>query len=373
MFLQIQKIITQIKPFELSQKDQLAILWSDLEKRANCSVFLSWQWISNWLSLVSKQMFVVEAYQGSKIVGLGIMVEQQRKAFGLLPIKQWYLHRTGIEQQDQIWTEYNDFLLDQQIADEVRDKMVSAINCYDKSVQEFVIGLSSNRVTSCFEKHFKHSAEQMTAQGYSVDFSEIKDSYLETVPSKNTRSQIKRSDKLLSQMGILTFDVVTDKNQVKALFSEISKLHIVRWQNTREGSGFTNELFKIFHQRFINGGDSTVQISVLSLDNKALGYLVNFVYNDRVYFYLSALTTSANNKIKIGLSLHSKAIQYYLSLKLKTYDFLGGEARYKQSLSNSQYVLSMKSFNRNSYILIIESAFKIIKSNCKLLLLKYTD
>jgi hypothetical protein len=112
---------------------------------------------------------------------------------------------------------------------------------------------------------------------------------------------------------------------------------------------------------------------VLSLDDRALGYLVNFVYKDSVYFYLSALTTLNNNKIKIGLSLHSRAIQYYLRSNIKVYDFLGGEARYKESLSNSKYALSMKSFNRKSYVLIIESTLKRIKFKIKLLLLKYTN
>ena len=371
--MHISEINTHIKPFDLSKKEELGSLWRILQQRADCTFFLSWQWISNWLALVTSQMFVIEAYRDNNIVGLGVFVEQERKVFGFIPIKQWYLHRTGIEQQDQIWVEYNDFLLDSQIADEVRNQMINAISCYDHTVQEFVIGLSADKVISCFNKYFDHSRELITTQGYLIDLSSVKENYLDCIPSKNTRSQIKRSDKLLNQQDRIKFDVVTDKDDIKVLLTEIAELHIKRWQNTIEGSGFTNDLFMAFHQKLANDGNSIVQISVLSLDNKSLGYLLNFVYNDRVYFYLSALTTSPNNKIKIGLSLHSKAIQYYLRLNIKTYDFLGGEARYKKSLSNSNYVLSMKTFNRKSFILIIESMLKRIKFKFKLLLLKYTN
>lgn len=370
--MSIQEITTRIKPFDSLTKVALATQWQNLEKRADCSVFLSWLWIEPWLEQMVGNLFIIEAYQNKQVVGLGVFVEKKKKVFGLFPIKQWHLHRSGNAQQDQIWIEYNDFLLASNIADKVRTIMVKALYSHNNQFQEIVIGLSSAKVLNCFHQYFSQSNILIESLGYVVDLSAIEKSYLHEVPSKNARSQINRSNKALSQLGDLAFKVVIHKDEIMALYKDIAKIHIERWENTDEGSGFSNREFIAFHQQLIkNDAANTVQISVLLLNNSPIGYLVNFIYNRRVYFYLSALITFNNNKIKVGLTLHEKAINYYVQQGMMSYDFLGGKARYKDSLSNSQYSLDIKSFYRNSFVLTTEKRLKTIKSRFKLLLSKY--
>ena len=365
------KMTVSIKPFCLAEKEFVAIKWQALEQKANCSVFLSWLWIGNWLDLVTDKLFLIECHQGENVVGLGFFVEKTRKIFGVIPVKQWWLHKTGNTEQDQIWTEHNDFLLAEDTADVVRLAMVEALYNYDNQKKEIVVGLSSDKVLQCFYQHFSQSNSLVKTLGYVTDFSYIKTSYQHEVLSKNTRAQINRSNKILNQLGNLAFNVVTEKAEVNALYKDIARIHIERWGNTKEGSGFSNKVFTTFHQQLVNNdAASTVQIAVLLLNNSPIGYLVNFVYKQKVYFYLSALTTFSNSKIKVGLTLHEKAISYYASQGMKSYDFLGGEARYKRSLSNQSYKLSMYSFYKNNLLLMVESKLKHVKVQIKLWLLK---
>jgi len=361
-----KNIIIKINPFCLSEKKRLALIWQDLENRSNATIFLSWLWIGRWLELVTNRMFLIEAYQNEKIVGLGVFVEKERKVFGLFPIKQWFLHRTGNIKQDQIWIEYNDFLLVKDAEDSVRLAMVKALSQHDHKIKEFVIGLSSEKVLNCFNLCFVHSSLLIKSLGYLANISHIKNSYLQDIPSKNTRSQIKRSEKSLRQLGDLTFSVITDKNKINSLYADIARIHIERWGESCEGSGFSNELFTTFHHQLINEEASFVQIAVLSLSNKDIGYLVNFVYQQKVYFYLSALKTFDDNKVKVGLTLHEKAIDYYAKQGIHAYDFLAGEARYKQSLSNQCYELLMIRFYKRNWILIIEHQLKKLKNRIKM-------
>jgi len=355
-----------------SENPAMAKKWQALEKKSNNSVFLSWDWIESWLNLVKDRLFVVECYQGSKTVGLAFFVEKTRKVFGLFPIKQWHLHRTGHQQQDQIWIEYNDFLLAKDIEDNARLSMIEALSKFDHSLKEIVIGLSSEKVLNCFKFNSFISDKLIQSSGYEVVLSDIKKSYLQDVLSKNTRSQINRSNKLLSQLGNLEFNIFTEKNEINLLYKAIAKVHIERWSNTKEGSGFSNETFIAFHNQLV-GNANVVEVAVLSLNNKAIGYLVNFIYKKKVYFYLSALTKFDNNKIKVGLTLHEKAIDYYAKQGMTSYDFLGGEARYKQSLSNKCYELLMVRFYKNSWLLIIENYLKEIKAILKFKLSKHQD
>ncbi len=367
-------IKTIITFFDFSQRESVEKKWRSLEQQSNANIFLSWMWIGNWLDLVSEQasskLFLVEANQNNQVVGLGFFVEKTRKVFGCIPIKQFWLHRTGVAQQDQIWIEYNDFLLAESIAVKVRASIIEALYNYDNSLKEIVIGLSCEKVLNCFHQRFSLSSKLMRSTGYEIDFSSIENSYSQEVLSKNTRSQINRSNKILNQIGDVSFKVVTEINEIKSLYKHIAKIHIERWDNTKEGSGFSNESFLTFHQQLLENAN-TVQVAVLLLNNNPIGYLVNFIYKQRVYFYLSALTTFSNNKIKVGLTLHEKAIDYYAKQGMKSYDFLGGEARYKQSMSNTKYTLAMTSFSRNSKLLATEKALKNIKCEFKLLLSKY--
>jgi CelD/BcsL family acetyltransferase involved in cellulose biosynthesis len=250
--------------------------------------------------------------------------------------------------------------------------MVEALFNHSNKLQEVIIGLSSRKVQDDFHRYFSESSILIQSLGYEVNLSAIEKNYLQEVLSKNTRSQINRSNKILNELGDLVFRVVTDKNEIKYLYKDIAKIHIERWGNTAEGSGFTNDEFLTFHQQLLDKSDkNTVQIAVLSLNNSPIGYLVNFVYKQKAYFYLSALTSFDNNKIKVGLTLHEKTISYYREQGLKSYDFLAGEARYKDSLSSSQYTLSMNSFYRKSFVLIVERVLKEVKLKFNLLLSKY--
>ncbi|MCP4988804.1 MAG: GNAT family N-acetyltransferase [Colwellia sp.] len=365
-----------IEPFNSSNKADIASKWQYLEYNSNCSVFLSWQWIGNWLDLVTDKVFLVEAYREDEIVGLGFFVEKTRKVFRCFSIKQWWLHRTGIQQQDQIWLEYNDFLLNEACSVAVRGKMIKAIADFDQSVKEVIIGLSASERIESFTRSFTKfnflSASIVKAKGYLAALSCSKEDYLRNTLSKNTRGQVSRSKKLLQSQGALTFKVVSEPEKLVELYPKIASIHIDKWQTTNEGSGFSNSVFESFHKSIaLHNTNEIVQVAVLMLNEEELGYLVNFVYNNKVYFYLSALQQSPDNKIKIGLTLHSEAIRYYAEKGIESYDFLGGDARYKQSLSNQKYGLEIKCFYRSGFLLRFEYQLKNLKMSAIQMFSKY--
>jgi CelD/BcsL family acetyltransferase involved in cellulose biosynthesis len=366
------KIITTIKLFNPIEKDLVATKWQALEKKSDNSVFLSWLWVANWLDLVTNKLFIVECQKDEKLVGLAFIVEKERKVFGLFSIKQWHLHRTGNAQQDQIWIEHNDFLLDSCVSDLVRKEMIDSICSFDLSLQEVIIGLSTDDIlknfTSCFYRSFSHITTLIKTRAYSVEkqTDNAKEKYIHEVLSKNTRSQLARSEKLLNKLGEIDFSVITQTDEIKILIKSIAKIHIEKWGHTAEGSGFTNIIFNNFHDAMIiDDENNVVQIAILSLNKEPIGYLLNYVYKDQVCFYLSALTTFDDNKIKVGLTLHSKAIQYYIDQGIYSYDFLGGDARYKSSMSNKQYNLAMHCYQRKNLLLRLENQIKHYKAILK--------
>ena len=166
---------------------------------------MSWLWIGNWLDLVTGKIFFVECYQNEQVVALAFFVEKKRKALGFYPVKQWWLHRTGLDHQDQIWIEYNDILIDSSLTINIRCHIAQAISDYDSGVKELVFGLSNPVIVSQLrqgQQNFNQSRNIVSENGYLVDFTKLKNSYENEVLSKNSRAQLKRSKKLLNQQKV---------------------------------------------------------------------------------------------------------------------------------------------------------------------------
>lgn len=357
-----------------TQYEALGHKWKILEADSDCSFFLSWAWIEAWLEHMTENVIVIEAKYNKKTVGLSLWVESSRKVLGLFTIKQANLHRTNDVNKDQVWIEYNDFLLDKAVADDVRNAMINFIKQECLEWQEINIGLSLPHVIQSFEHYFSNSYKVISSLGYRVKYENntskstlvTYSNYRQNILSKNTRQQVNRSEKLLKELGTLKFATVSKPEDVSHYLSRISELHISKWGHTAEGSGFENPYFVNFIRQLIL--DSTVpmvEVAILFLDEKPIGYLLNFIYENRVNFYLSAIETGFNPKIKIGMLLHTMSIEYYETKGLDFYDLLAGDARYKQSLSNNKYKMCLMRFINGCNLIVWENRIRNWKNKLK--------
>lgn len=352
--------LTSIEPEVFAQK------WQTLESEADAHFFLSWQWISVWINTHGLPITVIEAQIEQKTLGLSLWVEKTRYILGFYPIKQAWLHRTGEPKKDQMWIEYNDILLAQSHQNEVRSAMLEYIKQGHLGWQEFIIGLSDADTIEEYQAHFPTGYTAIASQGYKVDLDALTRPYKQAVLSRNTRSQINRSYKLLQLQGEVSFKVLTDHEEILACWPHVAKLHKTRWQDSPEGSGFNNRYFEDFHRELLNlvaksEKSDAIQLGVLLLNNEPIGYLVNYLYANKVYFYLSALETGFAGKIKLGMLLHTLAIEHYQALNIAQYDFLAGDARYKQSLSDKIYMQKLEHFFVKGLMLSIEHKLRLLK------------
>lgn len=335
--------------------------WQKLEQVSDNTIFLSWLWIKAWLSVVDDKVTVIEAIQNEQTVGLSLWVERTRKVLGC-SIKQAWLHRTGETAKDQMWIEYNDFLLAKESKLEIRNAMLAFIKQSHLGWQEIIIGLSEFQILKQINAHFSDSYNAVESTGYKVNLTQIKHSYRDEVLSKNTRAHIKRTTKLLNEIGDVTFSVCSDLDAIQGYLPEMAHLHKKRWESSADGSGFNNPSFVNFHRELLQSSSDNVHLCILCLNKKPIGYLYNYCYGSHVSFYLSALASGFSAKIKLGMLLQVLAIEFYQGKNIKSYDFLAGEAQYKASLTNEAYTLALSCFKVNSVILQIENYLRRIKN-----------
>ncbi|MCF2947739.1 GNAT family N-acetyltransferase [Paraglaciecola aquimarina] len=355
-----------VSHYTLQDKSLLASKWTKLFIGSPNSVFLDWNWISAWLNSIPSTPIVIEAKINEQSVGLGLLCSNTKRIlFNTFEIKQLWLHKYGDDEIDQTWIEHNDFLLDSSYEDATREAILSYIKTQFGRWHEFYLGMSQTSIQKKFEDVLGSPRTLVSSADFSVNLEEMHDvnDYLSSL-SKNTRSQINRSKKLLAQLGTVTLARAKTTQDKQVYFKKLSQLHQQKWRHTDLGSGFDNPVFVNFHKALIldDINNSYTNIFALELNGDALALVYLLKTNHGWYFYLSGIQTHPDNKIKIGLLTHTLVIEQAIIHGVKKYSFLAGDARYKQSMSNiSEEYQSLVCFSKSSGLLKLIEKLRQIK------------
>ena len=157
--------------------------------------------------------------------------------------------------------------------------------------------------------------------------------------SRNTRHQLRRSNRLYEASGPLTLQRADTVETALDYLSKLIMLHDITWKARGKAGAFATPAVRRFHHALIARGVPGGEVDLLRVTAGPvlIGYLMNFSHNGQVSAYQSGFNYSAaNSHQKPGLTCHYLAIEAYRAAGAVTYDFLAGADRYKLSLSNAQ-------------------------------------
>lgn len=362
----VASLVYSIKCEPLIDMDVLRSEWVSLEEKADNQFFLSWSWVGTWLHTYKPVADIMRAYCDGELVGLAVLVKSTESRFGLLKSTALHLHQTGEPKEDQIWIEYNGFLMDARHECEATKACLNFLITYYKGWDEMIVGAIAEQDAQLYTQISKLTRHELwEAPCYGVDLAAIRKEekpYLQTI-SSNTRYQIRRSLKQYRQQGTLIIERVNDKSEAISFLNELAPSHKLRWGGGVGESGFANPKFIDFHKNLIDRSWSSGHIDGwrLLLDGVPLAYFYNFIYQNRVYFYLSGIEKNNKASLKPGLVGHSLCIQQYIEEGYEFYDFMGGGERYKKSLANKHQHLYKISLQKNRLIFKLKQVGRKIK------------
>jgi CelD/BcsL family acetyltransferase involved in cellulose biosynthesis len=354
------------------EPDALAGEWRDLEQWAGNTVFLSWQWIGVWLSVFKPEARLLRVRHGNRIVGLGVVARSVERRHGLLFSRCLYLHQTGRESEDQIWIEYNGFLSGRGYESAVAVACLEYLKTRELDWDEFVIGAADeNYVQSLSKAAGLFSHVRWEAPCFGIDLSSLRcseQSYLDSL-SGNSRHQIRRSLRLYEQIGEVQLERPKTLEEAELVWESIAPYHLARWGDKTGESGFANPDFVRFHQSFIrtNWKIGGVDLIVLKAGDEVIAIFYNFLYRNRVYFYLAGIRSESDNRLKPGMLGHALCVEDYLDRGFDFYDFMGGEERYKRQLGVRHQYLVRAGLQRNRLKLRAERAARTVKNRWELM------
>lgn len=341
---------------------RLESAWCELERISDASFFLSWSWVSRWAITIDSHLYLCSVYLGEKLVGLGLFVSNNTKRHRVLAVKQLRLHSTGIEDHDQIWPEYNGMLIAGGFEGQVYGGLIAFLEQQNPEWDELVIGPIERSVVGKIEFSSTTPLKYWEAPTYSINLRQLKAKQLKYLDSlsRNTRQQIRRSIRHYQSQGELKLIKAETTKEAMGFFDAIGHTHKRRWGSE---SGFHNSYFVEFHHGLIEKSfaNGSVDLVKLQVNDDVIGYLYNFIYRNKVLFYLSGLDCMVENRFKPGLVLHSMCIQSYMDNGVDEYDFLGGKAQYKKSLGSEADKLSIIYYQKQVTKLRIESRLRSLK------------
>jgi CelD/BcsL family acetyltransferase involved in cellulose biosynthesis len=202
---------------------------------------------------------------------------------------------------------------------------------------------------------------------YLVDLEKIRTSfggnYLAS-RSSNTRAQLRKAlRKAEQELGKVELRVAQSNIEAQDWLNELAGLHQTRWNTNGKRDGFAIPMFRDFQnglvQRCFEAG--TLQMLKLVAGEKPLAYLYNFVFKGQVLFYMSGVDYDGTEQYKPGMLAHWFAIEHNLVTGAKTYDFLAGTNRYKESLCTDRAVRVCIVLRRPTLLFRLENGLRQLK------------
>ncbi len=156
--------------------------------------------------------------------------------------------------------------------------------------------------------------------------------------SRNTRHQLRRSNRLYAAQGELAIRRADTVDEGVAYLAKMIELHDITWKARGKKGAFATASVRRFYHKLIEAGVPLGEVDLLRVTagDSVVGYLMNFNHNGTVSAYQSGFDyAAAKPQQKPGLTSHYLAIEAYRARGVAIYDFLAGADRYKLSLANS--------------------------------------
>ncbi len=334
-----------VKFHELTDSEAIHQHWLDLQERSECSYFQSWGWISSWLNQVvdDMQIMVLQIWSGQLLIGMGLFVPANVKRRLVIQSKALFLNEYPFGDKNMV-IEYNGML---------------AANGFEHNVYEQLVQYFNNELKKCDELNFDGITEEVAftyldqKSGSSIKFEILEEStswqvelsgnhttldqYLLAL-SRNRRGQIRRSIRLYEELGPVNLQVAETFDEAMEYFKAMEILHTKHWQMKDKSGVFARHVWKKFHSDLIlkRFNDGEIQLLKLTCADKAIGYLYNFIWRNKVYVLQTGFEQPLDSRFMPGYITHAFSIVHNRNLGMTEYDFLHGDDLYKKILSNKQ-------------------------------------
>ncbi len=356
-------MIARGKLLALDQCPSLGEEWRALEALANGSPFTSWSWVSTWLRHLPQRYLptVFRCHDARGVMALALLVDApERGARRLLGARSIHLQETGDLELDELTIEYAGVLARPGFERLAYALLFEALDTHDRNWRRLRISASADAaaISASLPAPLCARSAHASASCF-VDLAELRASgrdYLESL-GRSTRSGLRQTRRHYQKLGALRIDDAADVGETLEWLDELGRLHGAYWRSRGKEGSFARPFFDTFHRDFVarRGGGCSARLLRVSAGTKVVGYLYLLMWRRRAYVYNTGLDYNVlGAHDRPGFLIHLLAIERCLAEGLDEYDFLAGEADYKQQMATHARRLQWVDVRRDDWRLAAE-------------------
>lgn len=327
--------------------------WDDLLARAgNECVFLTWEWVKNWLDVFGegKQVHIVLAYSPDNVlVAMAPMMVRRVSRFGI-SLKRLEFLGSGHE----VTPDHLGLVA----LDAYKRRFEHEFFRYLTHAGGWDVALLRDmgedagfieRAADYLDGSYTWTLKANGVCPY-IELPRTWEEYLATL-SPNNRYNIGRKERAIAKKNPAEFELWRDAGTLSQGMGALQELHRQRMSDKKREGASLEEDFWCFHQRIAHEFHEKgwLLLGVLRMNGRIIACQYAFNYKGRVSFYQSGIDRSFN-KYSPGLLSTAHMIRESINAGAFEYDFLRGSEAYKFHWAKAQ--------RRNTEIIIWNNTVK---------------
>lgn len=279
---------------------------------------------------------------GREMIGLLLLVARRSLYRRILPMQRLEILASGEDEADEIYSEYLGPIAIKGREEEVATVLVRHLDDTRESWHEIVLQALDEQsqvvraLGPAFHARGLACESQVTAKCPFITLPKRWDDYLAALSSDN-RYMVRRSLRDFERWAGKSWKVEVarshaDLTRGKAI---LQRLHEHRWKSGGLEGAFASSLFSRFHDlvmpELLSRGELDLRWLVVNGEPIAASYCV--VHDNRLYYVQGGRATDVPKGVRPGIVLHLHTIRAAIEAGRLEYDFLGGDARYKDQLA----------------------------------------
>ncbi len=326
--LTVEKITTR------EEFHRLGPVWnSALERSAANTLTLTWEWLSTWWDVFGegRELYTLVVRDEEEIIAIAPLLRRTVQHYGLIPFRRLEFLASGEDEADEICSEYLDFILlrgrEEQALETIFAYLQEQEEDWDEILLTDIAGESKSLPVLkrlCEWKGFKLEELRNETCIY-VNLPSQWQTLIESV-SPTFRQRIKKDRRLISNINA-NLRIIDGAEGFDENFRALVRLHQLRWTSRGEPGVFSSSKFSRFHEMLAPRALSKgwIRLFVLSVDEKPMAALYDFVYGNKMYYYQSGFDIEDSPIRSPGLLIRSYAIENAIESGLYECDFLKGD------------------------------------------------
>ena len=331
---------------DLTELERIRGEWEQLlEQSSGHFPSLTPTWALAWWRVfgpeAGRRLRALVVRDGRAIVGLLLLVARRSMYRRFLPLQRLEILASGEDEVDEIYSEYLGPIAVTGREDEVAAALVRHLDDDRQSWHEILMTALDEQspvvraLPAAFSARGLACESQIVARCPFIALPKSWDEYLAALSSDN-RYMVRRSLRDFERWAGKNWKVEVARGHAdlapgKAI---LQRLHEHRW---KDDGAFASCLFSRFHDlvmpELLDRGELDLRWLVVNGERIAASYCV--AHDNRLYYVQGGRATDVPKGVRPGIVLHLHTIRAAIEAGRLEYDFLGGDARYKDQLSTA--------------------------------------